>query len=71
MISEHRLRDWLRLLNFSVSPASVQYFRSAIAGGYLLLARKDLFTVTPIKPAWKRPRRLVGQLVNPTTRNAA
>jgi SAM-dependent methyltransferase len=71
MISEHRLRDWLRLLNYSVSPASFQYFRSAIAGGYMLVARKDLFTVTPIRPAWKRPRRMVGRLVNPTTRNAA
>ena len=71
MISEHRLRDWLRLLNFSVSHASFQYFQSPIAGGYLLVARKELFTVTPIKPAWNRPRRMVGQLVNPTTRNAA
>lgn len=71
MITEHRLRDWLRLLNFSVSPASNKYFRSVVAGGYMLVARKDLFTVTPIRPAWKRPRRMVGRLVNPTTRNAA
>jgi SAM-dependent methyltransferase len=71
MISEHRLRDWLRLLNFSVRPTSFQNFGSLISGGYLLVARKELFTVTPIKPAWKRPRRMVGQLVNPTTRNAA
>jgi SAM-dependent methyltransferase len=71
MISEHRLRDWLRLLNFSVSRGSFQYFRSRITGGFLLVARKELFTVTPIKPAWNRRRRMVGQLVNPTTRNAA
>ena len=71
MISEHRLRDWLRLLNFSVRPSSYQNFGSLISGGYLLIARKELFTVTPIKPAWKRPRRMVGQLVNPTTRNVA
>jgi len=71
MISEHRLSDWLRLLNFSVRPSSYQNFGSLISGGYLLVARKELFTVTPIKPAWKRPRRMVGQLVNPTTRNVA
>ena len=71
MISEHRLSDWLRLLNFSVRPSSYQNFGSLISGGYLLIARKELFTVTPIKPAWKRPRRMVGQLVNPTTRNVA
>jgi hypothetical protein len=41
------------------------------AGCYLLLARKQLYTVTPIRPVWKRRRQLVGGLVNPTTRNAA
>ena len=71
MISEHRLRDWLRLLNFSVRPSSYQNFGSLISGGYILVARKELFTVTPIRPVWKRPRRMVGQLVNPTTRNVA
>ena len=92
MISEHRLRDWLHLLNFSVNHASPQYFQSPMfrrqpsklagrlgawrryapfAGCYMLVARKELFTITPIKPAWKRRARMVGRLVNPTTRNAA
>jgi SAM-dependent methyltransferase len=92
MITEHRLRDWLRLLNFSVAPSSVRYFRlpmfrrkhkspdgkdsiwnryAPFAGCYMLVARKEMYTVTPIRPAWGRRPRMVGQLVNPTTRNAA
>jgi SAM-dependent methyltransferase len=131
MISEHRLRDWLRLLNYSVDHSAVRYFRAAMfrrasfvgqddqcvtarsrsgveypgradfdasrstnrfvgalrsshaaalqawrkhapfAGCYMLVARKELYTVTPVRPAWKRRVRLVGGLVNPTTRNAA
>lgn len=92
MISEHRLRDWLRLLNFSVDHSSFQFFQSPMfrpapprratgrptwrrfapfAGVYMLVARKELYTVTPIMPVWTRRRRMVGSLVNPTTRNAA
>lgn len=125
LISEHRLRDWLRLLNFSVDHSSFHYFRAPIlrragrhrraaaltdddirenqgrdsahranrlframrlsftaalqawrrqapfAGCYMLVARKTLYTVTPIKPAWKLKRRFVGSLVNPSIRNVA
>jgi SAM-dependent methyltransferase len=128
MISEHRLRDWLRLLNYSVDHSSFRYFhapmfrRGAVgqhgagagprpapgceepssydagrsksrlisalrsshaaalqawrnhapfAGCYILVARKELYTMTPVRPTWKRRVRLVGGLVNPTTRNAA
>jgi hypothetical protein len=108
MISAHRLRDWFRLLNFSVLETSFFFFHSPIlsrpvahhhredpggresflsgsvrilrncgrkivplAGCYVLVARKELFTVTPIRRAWKRRTQLVGGLVNPTTRNAA
>jgi SAM-dependent methyltransferase len=40
-----------------------------LAGGYLLLARKRTVHLTPIRPAFKRPRlRAVGGLVEPTTR---
>ena len=42
-----------------------------LASCYLLVARKEVFTVTPIRPAFRRRTRLVGGLVNPTTRNAA
>jgi SAM-dependent methyltransferase len=131
VISEHRLRDWLRLLNFSVGHSSFQYFQAAMfrcattqhrqaagdatriavdsaetdrlnpgparskyrfvgavrssfaagmqtwrrhapfAGCYMLAARKELYTLTPVRPVWKRRVRLVGGLVNPTTRNVA
>jgi SAM-dependent methyltransferase len=127
MISEHRLRDWLRLLNFAVDHSSFRYYhasmlnrgnqrsaapvetendhrhasgpakismdatyrgnrfsraaRSSISAGirgwrryapfagcYLLVARKEMFTLTPVRAVWKRRARLVGGLVNPTTR---
>jgi SAM-dependent methyltransferase len=122
LIPEHRLRDWLRLLNFSIDPSSFQHFQPPImvrrrassaadasehqrgsrfdratapsggrfiraarsswkaarkawrryapfAGAYIVVVRKEMFTVTPIRPVWKSRRRLVGGLVNPTTRN--
>jgi len=126
LVSEHRLRDWLRLLNFSVDHSSFHYFPAPIlhrsgrwyrpasvtpddettarrkhdparrtnrflramrlsfsaasaawrrhapfAGCYMLVARKTLYTATPIRPVWKAKRRLVGGLVNPSTRNVA
>ena len=120
LISEHRLRDWLSLLNFSVDHSSFHYFpaqplrlviganrhggdtavqgrdharrrnrflravrfsmiaaveawrrHAPFAGCYMLVARKTLFTPTLIEPAWKARPRFVGQLANPTTRNAA
>lgn len=42
-----------------------------LASCYVLLARKEVFTLTRIRPAFRRRSRLVGSLVNPTTRNAA
>ena len=40
-----------------------------LAGGYLTIARKRAATLTPIRPAWQRPKlRAVGGLVEPTTR---
>jgi len=109
LISQHRLRDWLRLLNFSVSHLSFQYFQSSMfrrvardrhddtkgvrrkadlranfwaslkawwrhapfGGCYLLVARKEMFTMTPIRPVWAPRRRMVGRLVKPATRTAA
>jgi SAM-dependent methyltransferase len=44
---------------------------SPFASCYLLVARKEVFTVTPVRPAFRRRPQLVGSLVNPTTRNAA
>lgn len=125
MLSEHRMRDWLRLLSYNVQPAMFYHYEPPLigpgygpryetpeeerpaggepelegpeptgdvralppsaagrllhrftrakvfAGGYLLVARKEVLTVTPIRPAFRRRTRLVGGLVNPTTRNAA
>ena len=40
-----------------------------LAGSYMLCAQKRVHRLTPIRPAWKRPRlRAVGGLVEPTTR---
>lgn len=131
VISEHRLRDWMRLLNYSVDHSSFRYFQVSMfrrvaqteplaesapartpaeagesrengfdpggsknrflgavrssyaaakqawqrhapfAGCYMLVARKEMYTMTPVRPIWKRRVRLVGGLVNPTTRNVA
>ena len=105
LISEGRLRDWLRLLNYSVHDAAWYYFQPPFgaplvsaddaenrrwaapeiwrdgwrrlrtwppfAGCYMLVARKQMYTVTPLRAPRRLRPRLVGQLVNPTTRNAA
>ena len=116
LISERRLRDWLRLLNLSVQESRFYYFQLPLAramrtrrqppadvaqpvearylavrrlrdvsgglwrrvrswppfaGCYLTTSRKEMYTVTPVRPVWQRRRQLVGGLVNPTTRNAA
>lgn len=42
-----------------------------LAACYLLVARKQGLTMTPVRPAFRRRPQLVGGLVNPTTRNAA
>ena len=42
-----------------------------LASCYLLAARKEVFTLTRIRPVFRRRTQLVGSLVNPTTRNAA
>jgi SAM-dependent methyltransferase len=129
MISDGRLSDWLRLLEFRVHHSASYYFVPPVlrgtvprhgrqqrqeqrndqrhdqrhddtgsfgqpglrerlggrlapalqlfqrvpifAGCYVLVARKQLYTVTPIRLAWRRRASLVGGLVNPTTRNVA
>jgi hypothetical protein len=39
--------------------------------GYILVACKELFTLTLVRPSLRRRTSLVGGLVNPTTRNVA
>jgi SAM-dependent methyltransferase len=41
------------------------------AACYLSVARKEMYTVTPLRTGWRRRRRMVGGLVNPTPRNVA
>ncbi len=36
-----------------------------LASSYLVVARKEVFTLTPVRPAFRRRTRLVGGLVNP------
>lgn len=131
LISDGRLHDWLRLLDFKVYSSTFYYFVPPVlrraparhsrgrgesegggsdqtagglasmtgwmagrsrggytpgriaqklgifrrgpvfAGCYALVARKQIFAITPIRPAWRRRPALVAGLVNPTTRNAA
>ncbi|MEO8223315.1 MAG: methyltransferase domain-containing protein [Gammaproteobacteria bacterium] len=54
-------------------PQPAPHFRgwSPLCSAYLLLARKDVYTVTLIRPPVRPRPRLVGGLVNPTTRNVA
>lgn len=44
---------------------------SVFSASYVLVARKRLYTLTPVRPLPVRKRALVGGLVNPTTRNVA
>lgn len=90
MISEGRLKDWLKLLGFEVIDAQRYLFslpwgsaarspqnffeRSGkrlwplFAGGYSIKARKRVYTLTPIRPRWRRLRpKVVGGLIEPTT----
>jgi SAM-dependent methyltransferase len=38
------------------------------AGGYLIKARKRVYTLTPIRPRWRLRTKVVGGLIEPTTR---
>jgi hypothetical protein len=40
------------------------------AGGYFLQARKRVYTLTPVRPRWRIRNRVVGGLIEPTTRVA-
>lgn len=111
MISERRLKDWLRLLDFRIRKSEFYHFQQPFfrvwgeAGGearasaqmawashpvsqrprrigsrfawpvfaacYALVARKQTCQATLIRPGWRKRPRLVGGLVNPTTRNVA
>lgn len=46
-----------------------EQFWPLFAGAYLMKARKRVYAVTPIRPRWKTRARVVGGLIEPTTRN--
>jgi SAM-dependent methyltransferase len=52
-------------------PAEHYHGWNPVASCYLVVARREIFTVTPIRPKLRRRTQLVGSLVNPTTRNSA
>ena len=58
-----RSREWLE----SRGPS----FAAALAGAYLLKARKRVRGLTPIRPVWHRAPAVVGGIAEPTSRNAA
>ncbi|TFG81641.1 MAG: class I SAM-dependent methyltransferase [Chromatiales bacterium] len=53
------------------TPAANYRGWNPLASCYLLVARREIFTVTPIRPKFRRRAQLVGSLINPTTRNSA
>jgi SAM-dependent methyltransferase len=69
LIGERRLRDWLKLLGFEIVDARTgETLWPMFAGGYLLKARKRVYTLTPIRPRWRLRPKVVGGLIEPTTR---
>jgi SAM-dependent methyltransferase len=71
-------RRYLFSLPFSASGPSQHFFERAgnhlwpmFAGGYVLKARKRVYTLTPVRPRWRLRPKVVGGLIEPTTsRNA-
>lgn len=59
----------------SAAPSSESFFERAgshvwpmFAGGYMIKARKRVYTLTPIRPRWRLRPAVVGGLVEPTAR---
>ncbi|MEN9704841.1 MAG: hypothetical protein RLZZ393_720 [Pseudomonadota bacterium] len=65
VLPERRVRDWLSVLGFELlAPGGPRP-----PGGYLIRARKRLYTMTPIRPRARARQQSVGALAEPTTRN--
>jgi len=61
----------------SSAPSSQSFFERAgqhvwplFAGGYLMKARKRVYTLTPVRPRWRLRPKVVGGLIEPTTRGS-
>ena len=50
---------------------SLDMAMNLFAGGYLLKARKRIYTLTPVRPRWRRRGTVVGGLIEPTTRQSS
>ena len=49
---------------------SGRYLWPIFAGGYLIKARKRVYTLTPVLPRWRLRPKVVGGLIEPTTRGS-
>jgi SAM-dependent methyltransferase len=49
---------------------SGQYLWPMFAGGYMIKARKRVYTLTPVMPRWRLRPKVVGGLIEPTTRRS-
>ena len=94
VLSERRVREWLRLLGYEVFAARHYLYRSPWSGGlasgesadrllrrgliyplpagaYLLKARKQVYTLTPIRPRFRERTGVLGGLVKPASHTGA
>ena len=94
VLSERRVREWLKLLGYEVFAARRYLYRSPWAGGlaegesaerllrrgltyplpagaYLLKARKQVYTLTPIRPRVRERSGVLGGLVKPAPHTRA
>ena len=94
VLSERRVREWLKLLGYEVFAARHYLYRSPWsgelapgdsadrllrrgltyplpAGAYLLKARKQVYTLTPIRPRFRERSGVLGGLVKPASHTGA
>ena len=90
LVSDRRLKDWLKLLDMRIHGLTRYFFRWPLPGlkgavsrkwerrgqawwpelsaCYMLTAEKRISTLTPVRPVWSKKPKIVGGLVEPTTR---
>ena len=94
VLSERRVREWLKLLGYEVFAARHYLYRSPWSGGlaaresadrllrrgltyplpagaYLLKARKQVYTLTPIRPRFRERSGVLAGLVKPASHTGA
>jgi SAM-dependent methyltransferase len=90
LISDRRLRDWMKLLDLHIHGMTRYFFRWPLPGNrgpsstkweqhgqrwwpelaacYMLTAQKRVSTLTPVRPVWRRNRKVVVGLAETTNR---